>query len=85
MYYIIKFLAERRNHKKTGELYYMNFNPTIKDELGVFKLINLYEKNQMTQKDLEDERKIFESYGINHGADMAIEPVMDDLFAILKS
>lgn len=49
MYYIIKFLAERRNHKKPGELYYMNFNPTVRDELDVFKLVKLEEKNQTSQ------------------------------------
>jgi hypothetical protein len=39
MFYIITFLAERRNHKKDGELYYMNFYPSIKDEIGVFRLL----------------------------------------------
>lgn len=85
MYYIIKFLAERRNHKKGGELYYMNFYPTIKDEIGVFRAVSFPEKDTTTQKDFENESRMFESYGINHGADMAVEPVMDDMFALLKS
>ena len=85
MYYIIKFLAERRNHRKPGELYYMNFYPTIKDEIGVFRSVKLEEKSQVSQQDFENERMIFESYKINHSADMAVEPVMDDMFALLKS
>ena len=37
MYYIIEFLARRRNTKKPGQLDYMNYYPSIEEELGVFR------------------------------------------------
>jgi hypothetical protein len=84
MYYIIKFLAQRRNNKKNGELYYMNFYPTIKEELGVFKGISLKDSHEPTQEEMIKENQTFENMKINHGADMSIEQVMDDMFALLK-
>lgn len=38
MYLIIEFLARRRNEKKPGELNYMNFYPSVPEELNVFKI-----------------------------------------------
>jgi len=84
MYYIIKFLAERRNTKKPGELYYMNFYPTIDEEVGVFKNINVEEKYEATENTFKKEGIIFESMKINHQADMIIETVMDDMFEMLS-
>jgi hypothetical protein len=41
MFYIIKFLADRRNNKKANEMYYMNFYPSINEEKNVFRLSNV--------------------------------------------
>lgn len=84
MYYIIKFLAERRNNKKKGELNYMNFYPTIDEEKGVFKNIKVDEFIVHSKEDHEKESKIFNEMNINHQADVTIEPIMDDIFEILK-
>lgn len=36
MFFIIEFLARRRNRKSRGEFNYMNMYPTVPSELGVF-------------------------------------------------
>ena len=83
MFYIIKFLAERRNNKKPGELYYMNFYPTIEDEKNVFNIVN---HNEMifTQAEHVIEHNLFNSLSINYTQDCVIEPIFEDLINILK-
>lgn len=84
MFYIIKFLAERRNNRNPGELYYMNFYPTVKEERGVFKNIQHRDDDKHTQKDFQIEQQIYESQKINNEADMIIEAVMDDIVNLMK-
>ena len=37
MYFIIEFLARRRNTKRQGELCYMNYYPSVPEEMDVFR------------------------------------------------
>ena len=83
MFYIITFLAERRNHKKDGELYYMNFYPSIKDELGVFRLLQNVKDKPSSDVEYSKQNEIFRNMNVNYTADMSIEKVMDDIFDIL--
>lgn len=84
LYYIIKFLAERRNNKKTGELNYMNFYPTIYEEQGIFKTVKTDEFKVFSKEDHNIESKIFNELNVNYKADFNVEPIMDDLYEILK-
>ena len=73
MYYIIEFLANRRNNKNPGQLHYMNMYPTINEELDVFKSIPI-EENDV---DVKEKQKIQYKFALSH-----IE--CDDLLKILQ-
>lgn len=58
MFYIIEFLARRRNTKKDGQLYFMNQYLTIPEEIGVFK----YVENHQVKSDentMKNENELF--------------------------
>ena len=59
MYYIIEFLARRRNSKSPGELNYMNYYPSVEEELGVFKGIDVDDGRIFTNEEIENEGKLF--------------------------
>jgi hypothetical protein len=85
MYYIIKFLAERRNNKKPHEMYYMNFYPTVIEERGVFKLINVEEYKKFSQQQNKKEGELFASMKINYLGDVNIDMIYDDIIYNLKN
>lgn len=75
MYYIIEFLATRRNTKRVEDLYFMNMYPTISEEekLVMNTTPHKQEDQQKLQKDLENEDKIFKSMNINVQPDSDID------------
>lgn len=84
MYYIIEFLARRRNNKKPGEFYYMNLYPTINEEIGVFKHENEPEdKKSDAIQTMKSEGAVFQSKGINHTADGDVVRATEDLRNLL--
>lgn len=82
MYYIIEYLANRRNTKTTGQLYYMNQYPTVKSEKGVYKTISQTDKSEKLDYDSED--KVFKAKNINFAPDNNIDCIIDDVYNILK-
>lgn len=85
MYYIIEFLARRRNTKKPGQLDYMNYYPSVPEELGVFKNVETKEEKPLTSKEVEDEGKIFQESKIDVHPDMSVDQLMEDMYsAIMK-
>lgn len=79
MYYIIEFLARRRNSKALGQLDYMNYYPSIEEELGVFKLIDIPEDQKTQNNDIEAEGKVFQEMGIDNQPDMNLDDIMQDM------
>jgi hypothetical protein len=85
MYLIIEFLARRRNTKKNGELYYMNYYPSIPEELNVFKCMDVKNGKQFTNDEINNEGKIFKEMGIDNHADTDINVLMEDISNVLIS
>jgi hypothetical protein len=83
MYLIIEFLARRRNTKKNGELYYMNYYPSIPEELNVFKCMDVKNGKQFTNDEINNEGKIFKEMGIDNHADTDINVLMEDISNVL--
>lgn len=84
MFFIIKFLAERRNNKKLNEMYYMNFYPSIDDEKNVFRLLNVNDYKTFKQEEHNEEHILFNSLNINFKQDSVIEPIFEDLIVNLS-
>lgn len=85
MYLIIEFLARRRNTKKNGELYYMNYYPSIPEELNVFKCMDVKNGKQFTNDEINNEGKIFNEMCIDNHADTDINVLMEDISNVLIS
>lgn len=85
MYLIIEFLARRRNTKKKGELHYMNYYPSIPEELNVFKCMDVKNGKQFTNDEINNEGKIFKEMGIDNHADTDINVLMEDISNVLTS
>lgn len=85
MYYIIEFLARRRNTKKPGQLDYMNYYPSVPEEMNVFSIFETSDENPLTKGEMDEEGKIFQSMGIDTHPDMSVDQLMEDMYsAIMK-
>lgn len=85
LYFIVEFLARRRNTKKENELYFMNCYPTIAEERNVFRLLEDYEDQKIDAKQYNVEGELFKTLNVNHMADTAVEPVMESLHYLLTN
>lgn len=80
MYYIIEFLARRRNTKTPGSLDYMNYYPSIPEELGVFETVELESSVQFSNEEIQAEDKIFrEELKVDNHPDVSIDSLMLDM------
>ena len=80
MFFIIEFLARRRNTKKTGSLFYMNQYMTVESELGVFRNLTdaiqqQPDKNEMVANDAE-----FKKMNLNYAADNNVDEILETLW-----
>ena len=82
MFYIIEYLANRRNNRKPGQLYYMNQYLTVQSEIGVFEAREAKSEQSQTefQKTLEAEDKIFKGKNINFAPDNNIDNILEDVY-----
>ena len=83
MYYIIEFLARRRNTKNNKQLYYMNQYLTVESEYKVFESIN---KNEQAddQNILREEDAKFKSMNIDIHPDNNIDMVLEAIYNKFK-
>ena len=83
MYYIIEFLARRRNTKNNKQLYYMNQYLTVESEYKVFESIN---KNEQVddQNILREEDAKFKSMNIDIHPDNNIDMVLEAVYNKFK-
>ena len=82
MYYIIEFLARRRNRKSPGDLHYMNMYPGLDSELPVLGRVdtgNVSDKNE----DFQKEDAVFRELKVDNHPDMDIDAVIRDMSAKL--
>lgn len=83
MYFIIEFLARRRNTKAPTSLYFMNQYMTVAEEIGLFtvKALQADEKPQ----DFTKEDSIFKSMSVNYNPDNNIDMVIETLYKKMLS
>ena len=79
MYYIIEFLARRRNVKKPGSLDYMNLYPSIPEELNVFRRADIAVNDPFTQEDFSREGEIFNKMNVNNSPDANVDDVLENI------
>lgn len=82
MFYIIEYLARRRNTKPSGSLYFMNMYLTVKAEEYLFSIISKpidYSKAQH-----EKENKMFNELNVNYRPDNNIDIVLESTISMLK-
>lgn len=83
MFYIIEFLARRRNTKKENQLYFMNQYLTVESEYGTFK----HEDNsvkQDLQETIKTEDAKFKELNINFAPDNNIDIVLETTYKKIK-
>ena len=85
MFYIIEFLARRRNEKKRGDMHFMNQYLTVRSELGVFKQFAGATQKEDDVKTLQEEDKLFKSQDIDFTADMNIDVILETFWEKLAS
>lgn len=84
MFYIIKFLAERRNRKPNGKLYYMNQYPTVESEYNVYSAKDFNNKRNDTEQQMKQEDELFKSMNIDYSPDNNIDKILEDLHNLLN-
>ena len=83
MYWIIEFLARRRNTKKPGQLYFMNKYMTVKSELNTFNKFNIDENIDINTQKYEAD--LFKNKNINFTPDVNIDALLIDFWNIAKN
>lgn len=78
MYYIIEFLARRRNQKSQGELHYMNMYPGLDSELQVLDRAEVCQKKDENE-DFRKEDVIFKEMKVDNHPDMDIDVVIQEM------
>lgn len=82
MFWIIEFLARRRNTKKQGQLFYMNQYLAIQEEYGTFEPINV--DNDFSQKTMQEEDAKFKAKNINFAPDNNIDVVLEETYQMIS-
>lgn len=82
MYYIIEFLARRRN-SKLSKLYYMNQYLTVPAEKGVFKHEQIGSVKDKVG-DIKQEDAEFKQLNINYAPDNNIDNILETFYEMLK-
>lgn len=78
MFYIVELLARRREHRRPGQLFYMNQYLTVTSERGVFKPApDLPQIRQTTQQEMQDEDEKFKAMGVKYEPDYGMDAVLD--------
>jgi len=85
MYFIIEYLARRRNNKVAGSLFYMNQYLTIPEEYGIFSTTTIDEKDDATPAKMQEEDAIFKGMNINYGSDNNIDQLLEQVYDKFKS
>lgn len=84
MFYIIEFLARRKNTKNDDQLYFMNQYLSIADEIGAYDI--LYDHNKKIDDSImRKENELFKSLNINYAPDNNLDIVLDTLYNKIKS
>ena len=81
MFWIIKFLCERRRDKKG----FMNYYPTISEEIGVFKSGNFNDGMKIVPEQMKKEDEMFNELKLDHSPSQSVEELMDFIVDRLKS
>jgi hypothetical protein len=83
MYYIIEFLARRRNTKKPGQLDYMNYYPSVPEELNVFRTVPVKEGHHFTNDEIQNEGRIFNEMKVDNHPDTSLDVLMEDMHSAI--
>lgn len=84
MFYIIEYLARRRNTKRADQLYLMNQYMTVGSELGVFKALSIEAQDDTTQKIQEEDEK-FKEKNVDYRPDNDIDILLELIYAKLNA
>lgn len=85
MYFIVKFLADRRKRHEKGKLSYMNLYPTVSEEQDVFRLVNLDSViPEPSQKDNMVELNMFRGLNVDVNPTLDINIVMEDIISAIS-
>ena len=79
MFFIIEFLAQRRNRKSPGDLEYMNMYPGIDEEIGAFRNLEQKDAKGFSQKKFAEEDMVFRQLEIDNHADMDVNMIIEDV------
>lgn len=78
MFYIVELLARRREHRRQGQLFFMNQYLTVSSEQGVFRLApDISPKKAVTQQMMQAEDEKFKAMGVKYEPDRSMDAVID--------
>lgn len=84
MFYIIDFLARRRNNKKPGQVFYMNWYLTVDSERGVFCQDMSAKRHEYDNATMAREDAIFKSSGVRYEPDTNIDLILEETAKAFK-
>lgn len=86
MFYIIEFLARRRNTKRENQLYFMNQYLTVESEYGTFKHIDSKNTEDKTAEttNMQKEDQIFKNKQVKYEPDNNIDLVLETVYKTLN-
>lgn len=86
MFYIIEFLARRRNTKRENQLYFMNQYLTVESEYGTFKHIasKNTEDKSTEASNMQKEDQIFKTKQVKYEPDNNIDMVLETVYKKLN-
>lgn len=83
MYFIIEFLARRRNRKNPGQLYFMNQYLTVPEEHGLFTVVQ-FEWRKFGREDFKREDALFKSMNVDYKPDNDADLMVETLYGRLR-
>lgn len=83
MYFIIEFLARRRNTKNPDQLYFMNQYLTVPEERGLFS-VRQFEWKKFSHEDFKREDALFKSMNVNYKSDNDADLIVKNLHELLR-
>ena len=83
MYFIVEFMARRRNSKVPGSINYMNAYPTVSSEIEVLSLLPVKEK-KVSKEEFMENHKLFSSLNVQKDPDIDVEKILMDTVAVLR-
>ena len=85
MFYIIEYLARRRNTKKDDQIYFMNQYFTVESEVGVYDVLDKIADKKDDPEKMKAEDAIFKQKNVDYSPNNNIDQVLEAFYLKMQS